>query len=286
MSGFVWFKNNNTFNEYCARLIERQKISEEFIEMQEYFTGYCNFCAAIRKFKLSGGSMLGARIHLREGMICEKCGSSNRHRLLFSAFLEEYGPIIDTSKNYFILEGITNLFNNLKEKIPGLEGSEYFGGNYMPGQMVECGGKLVRNEDFMSLSLKDNSVDCLLHTDVLEHVPDCDKAISEAFRVLGPRGVMIFTTPFFNTLNKSLVRAFVNSKNDIVHLENPAFHGNPLSKDGSLVFYHFGWDLIDKLRKAGFSSVMLGMNFDPFQGLLSTGEGEHYLQPVLFRCQK
>jgi SAM-dependent methyltransferase len=286
MSDFVWFKDKKTFNEYCARLAGRQGIIEKFIETQEYFAGYCVFCEAIRKFKVNGGLMLGDRIHLREGMICEQCGSSNRHRLLFSAFLDVFGPKIDTSKKYYILERITNLFRNLQGKIPGLEGSEFFGGDHKPGQMVQHNGELVRNENFMSLSLKNNSLDCLLHAEVLEHVSDCDKALSEARRVLRPHGVMIFTVPFFNMLDKSLVRAFVNSKKEIVHIEQPEIHGNPLLQEGSLAFYHFGWDLLDKMRKAGFSKAMLGLNFDPFQGFLSTGVGRDHLQPILFRCQK
>lgn len=40
------------------------------------------------------------------------------------------------------------------------------------------------------------------------------------------------------------------------HLEPPAYHGNPnIPGDGVLCYYHFGWDLLDTLRAAGFRSI-------------------------------
>jgi hypothetical protein len=38
-------------------------------------------------------------------------------------------------------------------------------------------------------------------------------------------------------------RALLDAEGEIVHLAEPAFHGNPIDADGSLVTYDFGFDL-------------------------------------------
>lgn len=51
--------------------------------------------------------------------------------------------------------------------------------------------------DAMHLPMPDASVDTLLCTEVLEHLPDPEKAIAEFSRVLKPDGILITTAPFF-----------------------------------------------------------------------------------------
>ena len=64
-------------------------------------------------------------------------------------------------------------------------------------------------------------------------------------------GSFLFTIPFFLEKEKTEKRAYV--KNDIIeYLQTPVYHGNPLSKEGSLVFTDFGWDLMEILKKIGF----------------------------------
>lgn len=47
------------------------------------------------------------------------------------------------------------------------------------------------------LPLEDESVDTILCTEVLEHVPDPEKVIQEFARILKPGGIVITTAPFF-----------------------------------------------------------------------------------------
>lgn len=51
--------------------------------------------------------------------------------------------------------------------------------------------------DAMRIPLADNSVDTILCTEVLEHIPNPEKAIAEFARILRPNGVVITTAPFF-----------------------------------------------------------------------------------------
>jgi SAM-dependent methyltransferase len=51
--------------------------------------------------------------------------------------------------------------------------------------------------DAMKLPLADNSIDTILCTEVLEHIPNPEKTIAEFARILRPNGVIITTAPFF-----------------------------------------------------------------------------------------
>jgi len=50
--------------------------------------------------------------------------------------------------------------------------------------------------DITSISVDDESFDCILCTEVLEHVPDAVAAIREFSRILKPGGILIITAPF------------------------------------------------------------------------------------------
>lgn len=69
---------------------------------------------------------------------------------------------------------------------------------------IEYSGESVYREskadffgDAMRIPFADNSVDTVLCTEVLEHLPNPEKAIAEFARVLKPNGVVITTAPFF-----------------------------------------------------------------------------------------
>lgn len=51
--------------------------------------------------------------------------------------------------------------------------------------------------DAMRIPLADTSVDTILCTEVLEHLPNPEKAIAEFARILRPNGIVITTAPFF-----------------------------------------------------------------------------------------
>ncbi len=51
--------------------------------------------------------------------------------------------------------------------------------------------------DGMNLPFADQAIDTILCTEVLEHIPNPEKAIAEFARILRPNGVIITTAPFF-----------------------------------------------------------------------------------------
>ena len=67
---------------------------------------------------------------------------------------------------------------------------------------------------------------------------------------------MLMTIPFYHDRDVSEARARLED-GELIHLQDPQFHGNPVSSDGSLVFYDFGWDVLDLIKSAGFSDAAL-----------------------------
>jgi SAM-dependent methyltransferase len=57
--------------------------------------------------------------------------------------------------------------------------------------------------DISSLPFKDNSVDMILNSAVLEHVPDPEQVVAEIFRVLKPGGIVYCFFPFMQGFHAS-----------------------------------------------------------------------------------
>ena len=88
--------------------------------------------------------------------------------------------------------------------------------------------------DLQDIDLPDASVDVVLTPHVLEHVPDTGKALSELYRIMKPGGHVFLQIP-------------IPQAKTMVPLE-PEYHG-----DMTLVYFRFGWDVVDQIRAAGFA---------------------------------
>lgn len=124
----------------------------------------------------------------------------------------------------------------------------------------------VRREDVTMLSFVDQSFDSVVSLDVLEHVPDFRAALREVARVLRPGGTLVLTVPFYAGWVESQMLATVRPDGNIEHLQSPEYHGDPLGS-GVLCFHHFGWDLLDAMRTAGFAVAEAVRVHDPGNGL-------------------
>ncbi len=105
--------------------------------------------------------------------------------------------------------------------------------------------------DLQQIDLPSASLDVVLTSHVLEHVPDTGRALRELHRVLAPSGRVYVQVPLLQ--GRTSVPA------------EPEFH-----QDHTLVFFRFGWDLTDALRTAGFDVDVLVT--DQFRTMLS-GDG-------------
>jgi SAM-dependent methyltransferase len=101
--------------------------------------------------------------------------------------------------------------------------------------------------DITALRFGNDSLDLIVSSDVLEHVPRLDKAFTETARVLRPGGAHLFTVP---------PRAITKKRAEIVdgkvsYIEPPEHHLDPLSAQGILAFWDIGPDLANALPTPG-----------------------------------
>jgi SAM-dependent methyltransferase len=114
-----------------------------------------------------------------------------------------------------------------------------------------------RSEDLSHLTFADSSFDLFITQDVFEHVIGPATAFREISRVLKPGGAHVFTMPWYPELKENRVRARVENGR-IIHVEEPIFHGNPISSKGALVTMDWGIGFPDFVyRESGMFTTVI-----------------------------
>ena len=236
--------------------IEKNLIPEAKTEF--HVNGYCYVCKAYVDFLVDFNHCYNIDGFVvpnwRERLVCPDCHLNNRMRAAIHIFHSEFHP--ETQSRIYITEQTSFLYKKMSQCFTHLCGSEYIGNSVRNGS---CNKNGIRNEDLTCLSFDNNQFDYILSFDILEHIPNYTKALKECYRCLKPGGAFFFSVPFERTSEKNIVRAQLSSEGEILNLLPPEYHENPIRPEGCLCFYHFGWNLIDELREAGFkdSKVIL-----------------------------
>lgn len=125
----------------------------------------------------------------------------------------------------------------------------YVASDYYPDMMRGryCGQS--RNEDLQHQTFPDATFDLVVTMDVLEHLPFPEQALREIARTLKPGGAHLFSVPCDFTAD-TVVRASLSSSGEVIHLQPPVYHGNPIDAKGSLVFRDWGRDLTETILSA------------------------------------
>lgn len=186
----------------------------------------------------------------REHLHCLGCDLYNRMRATIHFFEERLAP--SPAASIYLTEQTTPLFRCLSGRYPNVVGSEFLGQKIGFGEQTAAG---IRNESITRLTFADASFDFVISLEVFEHVPEYRRALAECYRVLRPGGSLLFSVPFELESEQNLVRAVVDEQGEIRHLLPPEYHGDPLSSEGCLAFYRFGWELLGQARAAGFAEV-------------------------------
>lgn len=109
----------------------------------------------------------------------------------------------------------------------------------------------------MDIPFDENTFDLIVSTEVFEHIPNPYKAFDEIYRILKKGGSHIFTVPYYDERENDEVRSILNEKNEIIHLLEPEFHGDPIRKEeGILVYTIFAKEMIQKLEKIGYTVIL------------------------------
>jgi SAM-dependent methyltransferase len=239
------------------------------VATRKHWPGYCAVCGSGSGFRIAWSGRKPPD-SLRESLGCVNCGSNARHRAAATAMLRELEST--PRPRIYLTEQASPLFIALRRRFPGLEGSEF---QPSLAKRLKLSGWLwrqrvfawVRHRDATDLDFADASMDAILCLDVLEHVPDFRAALREFARVLRPGGALLLTVPWHwtNADSREIARMRPDGGIDFLR-QPPEYHGDPLG-GGVLCFHHFGWDLLDAMREAGFAEAAALRVSDPERGL-------------------
>ena len=97
-------------------------------------------------------------------------------------------------------------------------------------------------------TFRDDTFDLVLTQDVLEHIPDPERAFKEVVRTLKPGGAHIFTVPIAGRIHSVTRTKYIDGK--IIPIIEPRYHGNPIDPNGSLVITDWGIDIMNVIKSA------------------------------------
>lgn len=172
-------------------------------------------------------------INRQQGFHCKQCQNNLRAMGLSAAILRE-----------FQFQGTLNKFCESSIKVDILEINT--AGNLTPFFKKLASHRLIEYPQFdmMNLDIESDSVDLVIHSDTLEHIPHPERALSECHRVLKNTGKCIFTVPIIvNRMTRSCAGL------------PPSYHGQSgVPADDQIVCTEFGADIWQTVLKAGFFS--------------------------------
>jgi len=261
------FENVEQYKQFYEKEAERLK---KLNEITTYFQnnnpgiieGICSVCGKKTKFAFPSKNQ---NINWREELICPGCQLNSRQRGILHFLITETN--VTANSDIYLTEQLTPLFNLLKTNFKNVIGSEFLSNEIPPGESDKNG---IRNEDATTLTFKNSSFDFILALETLEHIPEYKKALAEFLRTLKANGILLITAPFLPFSERNAVKAFVKEDGEIITLGKPEIHGDPNNPEqGSLCFYHFGWELLKDMRNVGFKEAFNLFYLSRFYGYLT-----------------
>lgn len=218
--------------------------------------GYCCLCERDTTFVAERDTPIDPVWYpnwFRDHLYCSHCGSIPRERAIYTVigmFYPQWRQL-DIHESSGIGRGASA---RLRSQCASYLESQYdpeigFGSTHPK--------RKYRSEDLAAQTFPDTCFDLVITQDVFEHLFFPDRAIREIARTLRPGGAHILTVPTVNKEKASRRRARL-AENTVEYLDEPQYHGNPVSEDGSLVTIDWGYDIIDYLSyHSGLSVSMI-----------------------------
>jgi SAM-dependent methyltransferase len=140
---------------------------------------------------------------------CYKCHSSDKERLLY-LYLKNFLKKNDTNR-YRILHFAPE--RGIYEFLSRLSNVEYITADLYPDGFRYF-DKNIRKMDILTIPLVDNSIDLLICSHVLEHIPNDVKAMNELFRVLKQNGHAVLQVPISPILEKTIENSTITGEEE------------------------------------------------------------------------
>lgn len=178
---------------------------------------------------------------------CPVCHSKDRTRLTYH-YLFNLENIESSPKTVLHMAPELGLYM----KLNGLTNIDYITGDIEPARYNFA--KNIREMNALNLDLEDNSVDYIIASHIMEHIPDDIKVYSEFLRVLKPGGKALIMVPLAHNLDKTLEDETVTTQADRLRVFGQIDH----------VRIYTAPDLIARMDSVGFTTKTInGFEADP-----------------------
>ena len=239
--------------------VAQQKTAEikKLVPSGYYFShnGYCVCCDSKVTFEAHNS-------WLRDHYFCMSCKCKPRERALMHT-IEKYYPNWKT----LAIHESSPIKRGASVKL-GKYSTNYLASQYYPshefGSMIDG----FKNEDLEHQTFPDESFDLVITSDVMEHIYDPEKAFKEIARTLKKGGAHIFTVPIINKHIKTEIWATLGENGQPNFLREPEFHGNPVDPNGSPVTMHWGFDMVDFIKKVSGLETDIVALYDQEHGIM------------------
>jgi hypothetical protein len=211
----------------------------------------CNICGATSTIRLpSNADQIEDTSTLRELLPCETCGGISRDRALIvglGGMLGERAPLAQWPSRPGFRMFETSGYRGHPRFLPGV--FDYYNLPYAPPPAGESGEPVDARAgaDLQDLQFPDGFFDVVMTAEVLEHVPDEQRAIREISRVLARGGHLVLEVPYVHEFERTLIRTHRWHGRD-VYLYPPEYHA-----EQTLVYRIYGRDLLADLADTGLA---------------------------------
>lgn len=204
----------------CAELATIERLSA--IDHSKF---YCPVCGQLATRFKDGGT----GVKKRKNAKCPKCGSLERHRLLWVHLVNSVWPSLPAGKKDFLHVAPERFFVDIMKGRPDL--------NYLSGDLMMSESMLKL--DLTDIPYWDYQLDLILCSHILEHIPDDRAAMREMFRVLRPGGILLVMVPTYSAATY-----------EDFSITSPEERKRHFGQEDHVRKY--GWDIQDRLAGCGF----------------------------------
>jgi SAM-dependent methyltransferase len=176
----------NNYKRMDIKKLIKSKLSADSLDQLRFTRGYLYslpYMGTKYKCPICGGSFRVLLAQGRTNAVCPRCGSKERHRLIWW-YLKEKTNFF-TSKINVLHFAPEFCFQRIFRSLPNLD--------YISADL--CSDYAMLKINITDICFDDNKFDCILCSHVLEHIVDDRRAIKELYRVLKPNGFGIFLVP-------------------------------------------------------------------------------------------
>ena len=180
-----------------------------------------------------------AYIDLQQGYHCTHCKSNLRSMTLAASLIQAFG--LDGT-----LQEVCRDSPRLRAQVcieVNQAGSLTPYLSILPRHQLVCFPEINLEE----MKFDSDSIDLIVHSDTLEHVPESGKALKECYRVLKPRAWLFYTVPV-------VTGRLTRRRNGM----EPSYHGKAETRRSDLIVQtEYGADFWCEVFTAGFREIRL-----------------------------